>query len=250
MNALLATLENISGNQKVLFSYSVPIIRYILPVLLNKFKSESNDVKFLSLKIFSDIIMQYVVDDTVFDLENLGKTSAQQDKKQFSTTMLHEIIVQSLLPHWVFLLDEAEPVPLFAMKLLSSITDRSPIYVEAIEKLGIFPTVLDFYTVGHKRLNGHSIKIVKNMIETPLIQFSTLVKYRVIENTLEILQDMLDQKHDWCVDVLVSVLYALIERAEETHLNNPSGEEEFDIESEITKLMESLYSCIELLKNS
>lgn len=56
INALLAIFENIIGNQKVLFNYSIPIINYVLPILLKKFRSESNDVKFMSLKIFSDVM--------------------------------------------------------------------------------------------------------------------------------------------------------------------------------------------------
>lgn len=56
INILLAIIENITGNQKILINYALPIIRYIMPVLLSKFWSESNDVKFMSLKIFTDIM--------------------------------------------------------------------------------------------------------------------------------------------------------------------------------------------------
>jgi len=43
------------------------------------------------------------------------------------------------LPQWIDFLDESEPIPVFALKLLASITDRSPIYSEYAEKLGIYP---------------------------------------------------------------------------------------------------------------
>ena len=37
INILLAIIENITGNQKILINYALPIIRYIMPVLLSKF---------------------------------------------------------------------------------------------------------------------------------------------------------------------------------------------------------------------
>jgi len=59
--------------------------------------------------------------------------------------MLNDIIISNLLPQWAYLLDEAEPVPLFALKLLSVITNRSWIYTELCDKLEIFPLVLSYY---------------------------------------------------------------------------------------------------------
>jgi hypothetical protein len=53
---------------------SEPIIAVMLPVLLSKTKgSESTpttasaDIRFLSLKIFTDIVIQYLLDDSIYD---------------------------------------------------------------------------------------------------------------------------------------------------------------------------------------
>lgn len=62
INVLLAIIENITGNHKILINYALPIIWWIMPVLFSKFKSESNDVKFMSLKIFTDIMNQFLSD--------------------------------------------------------------------------------------------------------------------------------------------------------------------------------------------
>lgn len=37
INILLAIIENITGNHKILLNYALPIIKYILPVLQSKF---------------------------------------------------------------------------------------------------------------------------------------------------------------------------------------------------------------------
>ena len=43
-----------------------------MPVLLSKLRSDSNDVKFMSLKIFTDIMTQFLQDSNIFDLDCLN----------------------------------------------------------------------------------------------------------------------------------------------------------------------------------
>ena len=46
------------------------------------------------------------------------------------------------------------------------------------------------------------MKILKDMIETPTIPFSTIVNQRIIENTLQIFEDILEKKTEWGVENL------------------------------------------------
>lgn len=94
------------------------------------------------------------------------------------------MIVNNLLPNWVYLLDEADPVALYALKLLSFITNKSRVYSEICDKMGIYSMIVPYYSSGHKRLNSHTMKILKDMIETPSLPFSTIVHQKLIENTL------------------------------------------------------------------
>jgi len=145
INILLAIVENITGNQKILINYALPIIRYIMPVLLSKFWSESNDVKFMSLKIFTDIMNQFLQDPSIFDLECLNGASTTQDRKTAQTMLLNDMIVTKLMPSWVDLLEEPEPVPNIALKLISPLIDKSPVYAELAEWLTIYDYVLEFF---------------------------------------------------------------------------------------------------------
>jgi hypothetical protein len=63
VNALLLIVESMSGNSKVLISMNESILQTLLPVLISKLKSESADIRFLSLKIFTDIIIQYLKEE-------------------------------------------------------------------------------------------------------------------------------------------------------------------------------------------
>ncbi len=66
--------------------------------------------------------------------------------------LLNDIIVK-MMPLWVELLDEPEPVPNIALKLISPIIEWSVVYAELAEKIRIYDYVLEFYQVGNKRLN-------------------------------------------------------------------------------------------------
>lgn len=56
INIILAIMENITGNLKILLNYALPIIRYMMPVLISKLTTDANDVKFMALKIITDIM--------------------------------------------------------------------------------------------------------------------------------------------------------------------------------------------------
>ena len=57
MNALLIMAENLSANFKILCILAQPILTLLAPVLLDKLQnSKSEDIRFMSFKIYSDIM--------------------------------------------------------------------------------------------------------------------------------------------------------------------------------------------------
>ena len=116
--------------------------------------------------------------------------------------------------------------------------------METIESLGLFPIVLEFFQVKQKRLNQHSIKIIRNVVDSRSFTYQSIIQYQIIDNTLEILEDMMEQGHDWCVDVLVQVLYALVDRTQEAYDDTFADRE---VKVQVEKLIEGLYLCFELL---
>jgi len=140
------------------------------------------------------------------------------------------------------MLDEADPVPLFAIKLLSALTDRSCEFVSAIEKVGILPSILEFYTIGHKRLNRHTIKIIKCVMDTPDISLESIYKYGIIEGTVSIIESMLEQNQDWYFDVLMATLYSIIDRIAAHVELQETIEGDQNLERAIECLISSAYS--------
>jgi len=174
----------------------------------------------MSLKVFTDIIIQYIFEESVFDPSKLSMTaeeakcngSTKDNMCKYTTDMINNMLVNILLPRFKYLLTEEDPVPLFALKLISALTDRSDHFVSIIEKLGILPIITDYYSFGHKRLNQHTIKVIKSVIESPEIPLEALYGYEVIENTLSIIENMLEQHQVCYSETLVDVLQSIIDK--------------------------------------
>jgi serine/threonine-protein kinase ULK4 len=161
LNALLLICENLSSNTKVLLQMHEPIMNHMLPVLLSKIQSESADIRFLSLKIFTDIMIQYLHDDSIYD--NMG-TGGNQTTKM--TKQVDDLILHSLLPSFTIILKDQDPVPLFGLKLLAAVVERNSAFIPVIKNFGLFGAVTDFYTINSPKLNRHTIKIVKAVVES------------------------------------------------------------------------------------
>lgn len=62
-------------HNKVLVSQNKEIISTLLPVLVRKIESESADVRFLGLKIFTDYITQYLCEEKIYNCEENNETT-------------------------------------------------------------------------------------------------------------------------------------------------------------------------------
>lgn len=56
-------------NTKLLITNSKDIMDTLLPAIVKKIESESADVRFQSLKAFTDFITQYLCDDKIYNSE-------------------------------------------------------------------------------------------------------------------------------------------------------------------------------------
>jgi hypothetical protein len=76
-------------------------LNHLLKVLLSKTKSESADIRFLSLKIFTDIIIQYLNDDSIYDIRaNLPEhqISENGNNVMMTTMFINDLLVKELFP--------------------------------------------------------------------------------------------------------------------------------------------------------
>lgn len=62
-------------NSKLLISNSKEIMECLLPVIVKKVESQSADVRFQSLKAFTDFITQFLCDDKIYNSEENSEST-------------------------------------------------------------------------------------------------------------------------------------------------------------------------------
>ena len=112
-----------------------------------------------------------------------------------STNRLNVFLQQGLLPLINQLLQEADPIPFYAQRILSAILDRNQSFVALMRELGagatpsgkqlksLIQVICEFYMVNHPSLNKNTIKIMKALIDAKEMSFSELREYRIIDKT-------------------------------------------------------------------
>jgi hypothetical protein len=203
INLLLQIFESISTNEKVVINHHESIISYLLPALLHKLQSTSADIRFLALKIFTDIIIQYLNNQSIYE------GSSTQISKQ-STRQLNDLLTKKLLPSFGIILNDNDPVPLFGLKLLGALLECNTSFVAFLRQQDLINILLQFYEAGHKRLNRHTIQIVKCIVESDETTLHDLNVFGITEKTSMIIVNMLAKKQDWCFDILLDITSAII----------------------------------------
>lgn len=118
--------------------------------------------------------------------------------------------MKHLFPAFASILSDNDPVPLFALKLLSAIIERNPAFVPILSQFNLFSLISEYYVVSHPRLNRHTIKIIKSMIEAKELSFQEYGYYKLIEKTHLVIKNMLQNKQDWCIEILLDIIHEIL----------------------------------------
>jgi hypothetical protein len=121
---------------------------------VNKIASDSADVRFQSLKAFTDFITQYLCDDKIYNSE----------ENNDSTQCINELILKKLFQHYGLILSDADPMPLFGLKLLSVVVERNSAFVVILNKLKLIDVLIQYFEVNHPKFNAFTVKIVRAVI--------------------------------------------------------------------------------------
>ncbi len=112
-------------------------------------------------------------------------------------------------------------MPTFGLKLLSTITECNLAFVGVIYKLKLIGHLLDYYSgtglhhlvVGHARLNIHTVKLVKSIVEYDDIPLEELNTYNVVSKTNDLLNHLIANQQDWCLDSVLDIIFLILQSA-------------------------------------
>ena len=76
--------------------------------------------------------------------------------------------------------------------------------------MNLLSILSEYYMINHARLNRHTIKIMKSVIESKELDFEELGHYEVIEKTHMIIKSMVANKQEWCIEFLLDIIHELL----------------------------------------
>ena len=233
---ILEMLEAFSSHGRSLGQYAETIISILLPIILEQKNSKDTDVRFRSLKIFSDIIIAFIYDDNIYDQNNLGKST---------TKMLNDLLVKNLIPSIKEFLADQDPIPLYAFKLLSAIVERCIAFLRIVKLQNLFPVLLENFQGNNPKLNLHLISIVKKIIESQENTLEELVQMGMINKVNSVMKIIFEQ--DWCVEKMLDILYELLFLAADS-LRSKKSNQDFSILKLTESLADNFTLCTRILK--
>ncbi|XP_072535715.1 serine/threonine-protein kinase ULK4 isoform X2 [Salminus brasiliensis] len=120
----LSAVEAISQHPSLLSTHRCTVVDTILPSLASLAFSKNVEWRIVSLRGLSEITLLLLSQEAVEEGER-EKRRAWDGEGSSSYTRLLTLITQDLLPQYESLLLEPDPVPVYALKLLGSLTEHS-----------------------------------------------------------------------------------------------------------------------------
>lgn len=108
-----------------------------------------------------------------------------------STKLINDLLSKKFLPLLPDALKDQDPIPLFSLKLVSSLLERSPSFIGALKRNGVVAGLFESFSPGHPRLNSHLIKVVKRIIETWNLTIEEVRNLRIIERVNNVMRSII-----------------------------------------------------------
>ncbi|TSK34855.1 Serine/threonine-protein kinase ULK4 [Bagarius yarrelli] len=119
----MSAMEAISQHSTLLSCYTCTVLDAILPPLASLAFSKNVEWRIVSLRVLSDITLLLLSQEVME--EEIREKEKWDLKGKSSNTRLLTLITEALLPQYETLLLEPDPIPLYALKLLGTLTEHS-----------------------------------------------------------------------------------------------------------------------------
>ncbi|XP_070407684.1 serine/threonine-protein kinase ULK4-like isoform X1 [Nothobranchius furzeri] len=164
----LSIVEVLSQHHTLITQYHVTVVDAILPPLTTLAFSKNVEWSVFVLKVLSELSLILLVQDEDIQ-ENFEKTENRDRKGEDgkSLSQISALYTKSLLPRFESLLTGPEPVPLYALKLLVSMTEHSSQICRLIKCSRILPVVFQLIVTNNisSGVVQHAVVLLCNLCE-------------------------------------------------------------------------------------
>ncbi|KAH7436627.1 hypothetical protein KP509_05G028600 [Ceratopteris richardii] len=175
LSILLRIFEVVGQQSSVLLGFPELFLKEVLPSLAILYrKHTSADIRFLCLKTFFDILAVYLDDESSTARQGAGKHSASAGQED-----LKNIAKQQFLPYYSKMMDDDDPIPMYAQKLLVMLLDIKCIKIEDILHLKLISHFFDFLRNDFSTVNLHNVRLCHFLASAPEVKTSSLSQLEI-----------------------------------------------------------------------
>ena len=113
------------------------------------------------------------------------------------------------------ILSDADPMPLFGLKLLSVIVERNSAFIVILSKLNLIEVIFQYFEINHPKFNAFTIKIVRAIIQSREIDLADLIALGVVDKMNGIFENVMRNNQEWCTDHLLEIINEILHMASE-----------------------------------
>ncbi|XP_048008738.1 serine/threonine-protein kinase ULK4 isoform X3 [Megalobrama amblycephala] len=168
----LSAVEAISQHPVLLSLYHCTVVDLIVPPLTSLAFSKNVEWRIVSLRVLSEITLLLLLSqDEVEERERDGGREREgewEGEGISSNTRLLTLISEALLPQYETLLLEPDPVPVYALKLLVSLTEHSSPVSRLVRESRLLPAIFQV-------IEEHQNNTVGNTMQNAMALLSNLI---------------------------------------------------------------------------
>jgi serine/threonine-protein kinase ULK4 len=199
---ILLAAEAVSQHVSLLEQFAAEITSNMFPALLSLMDAPEGDTRFMGLKIFTDSLLSL--------LHTLHLVPPKKGAPHTPSSQVYQIIVHDLFPRYDSILVDKDPIPLYALKLLSSLVDAYPPFLQLLEKTALIGRLFSFFELDHPNNNVHNVKLIRYVVECKTIDKRIVYEQDIVVKLNEIFAYAVENHVDSFYEPVLDVLYALL----------------------------------------
>ncbi|KAL9868964.1 serine/threonine-protein kinase ULK4 isoform 2-T3 [Geothlypis trichas] len=147
----LMTFGAVTEHPSLLMTHRLTVEDSIIPPLVSLVHSQNEEWRLLSLRLLSETT------SVLLSHEVMGE---EKEESLNSNNKLLSLIRDLLLPQYEHILLAPDPIPMYALKLLVALTDRSPASVSLMEENHLFPVLFQVILRYQDSMLGNTMQTV------------------------------------------------------------------------------------------
>ncbi|KAM6967538.1 serine/threonine-protein kinase ULK4 [Aplochiton taeniatus] len=187
----LSAVEALTQHPTLLTPHQSTIVDSILPPLTTLAFSKNVEWRIVALRVLSELCLP-LLGDRERDEEEKNRGGGGE-RESSSYCRLLALITDALLPQYDSILLESDPVPVYALKLLVTLTENCTPLTRMIKQSRVLPVVFEAITEHQSRPNGgvmqNAVTLLCNLTGHPHPDLQPLYQQGLVEVVVNLLSE-------------------------------------------------------------